>query len=110
MCENEAVGGAAIPDDDAASLTTLKGEPPMKHRVQALWNNFRNHVMHPASPPDQVREMRRAFYAGVECALNRIGSEMSAGDSLDDPSDEQVIREVNQELQQFAKDVKEGRA
>ena len=82
----------------------------MKYRINALWNQFRTQVMHPASPSEQVKEMRRAFFAGVECALNRLGQEMSAGDSLDDPNDERVIKEVECELREFANDVKEGRA
>lgn len=82
----------------------------MKYRINALWNQFRTQVMHPAAPADQVREMRRAFYAGVECTLNRLGQEMTPGDSLDDPTDELVIKEVQAELQQFAADVKAGKA
>ena len=82
----------------------------MRYRVLAQWNQFRTMVLHPAAPPEQVREMRRAFYAGVECTLNRLGQEMSPGDSVDDPSDESVILDVHQELQEFAADVKAGRA
>lgn len=82
----------------------------MKYRVQALWNQFRTMVLHPAAPPGQIKEMRRAFYAGVEACLNRLSAEMSEGDSLDDPNDQRAIIEVNDELQQFAKDVAEGRA
>lgn len=82
----------------------------MKYRIQAQWNQFRAMVMHPAAPPNQVREMRRAFYAGVECALNRLADEVSPGDSLDDSNDERMVLEVRQELQQFAADVQAGKA
>lgn len=82
----------------------------MKYRVAELWTKFREAVISPAAPPLQLREMRRAFYAGVEAALNRLANEMSDGDSLDDPDDHQTIMEVQQELQEFAKDVREGRA
>lgn len=82
----------------------------MKHRIAALWNQFRTAVISPHAGPDQLREMRRAFYAGVESALNRLADEMSAGGSLDDPNDERAIREVQAELLKFADDVKAGRA
>lgn len=82
----------------------------MKYRVQALWNRFRTTVLPVGSPDIQVKEMRRAFYAGVECCLNRLADEMSGGDRLNDAGDERVVAEVNTELKQFADDVKAGRA
>lgn len=82
----------------------------MKYRVAALWNQFRTQVMNPAAPADQVREMRRAFYAGVESALNRLADEMSPGDGLDDPNDHRAIMDVQNELRQFASDVAAGKA
>lgn len=82
----------------------------MKYRVQAMWNDFRTQVMPAGAPAVQVTEMRRAFYAGFECALNRLSREMTEGDRLDDPSDERLIGEVNAELHQFAADVKAGKA
>lgn len=85
-------------------------ESQMKYRILALWNQFRTQVMSPAAPDVQVREMRKAFYAGVECTLNRLGQEMTPGDSCDDPQDERVIREVHQEIDEFVADVKAGRA
>lgn len=82
----------------------------MKYRVLALWNQFRTQVIPADAPPVQVKEMRRAFYAGVECTLNRLGDEMSSGDATDDPADEQAVREVAKELQDFAADCLAGRA
>lgn len=82
----------------------------MKYRILAQWNQFRTLVVNAKADAVQVKEMRRAFYAGVECALNRLGSEMSEGDSLDDPNDERLVKEVTDELQQFVADVKAGRA
>lgn len=85
-------------------------DKPKKYRILAQWNQFRTQVIPPNSPDIQVKEMRRAFYAGVECALNRLAQEMTPGDAYDDPSDEQVIRDVHAELAEFANDVKESRA
>ncbi len=82
----------------------------MKYRIQSLWNRYRTEVMHPAAIDIQVLECRRAFYAGVESALNKLASEMSDGDGLDDPNDERAIMEVQQELTEFAKQVKFGQA
>ena len=90
--------------------TDTRIEGKMKYRIQALWNRFRTGVMHPASPAEQVKEMRRAFYAGVQCCLNSLAGEMSGGGELDDAGDALVIVEVHAELQQFAADVKAGKA
>lgn len=82
----------------------------MKYRVQALWNSYRTQVMPADAGLIQTTECRRAFYAGVESALNRLAGEMSAGDSIDDPNDHNAIREVHQELKEFAAAVKTGHA
>ena len=78
----------------------------MKYRIQALWNRYRTEVMPPDCPDVQVIETRRAFYAGVESALNKLASEMSEGD----PNDERMLMEVQQELTEFVKKVKFGQA
>lgn len=55
----------------------------MKYRIHALWSDYRNKVPPFAAPPIQLQETRRAFYAGCEATLNKLGKEMSPGDSLD---------------------------
>ncbi len=82
----------------------------MKYRVQALWNSYRTEVIPAEAGQIQVQECRRAFYAGVESALNRLAGEMSDGNTLDDPNDERAIREVQAELRDFSADVMRGKA
>ena len=82
----------------------------MKRRVFALWQKFRTAVMNPAAPDVQVKEMRRSFYFALNRLAAELASKMSPGDRLDNPSDEQVMRDVNQELLDFANEVKAGRA
>jgi hypothetical protein len=36
-----------------------------KQNVEEMWDAFRKLVLHPESPPEQVREMRRAFFGGA---------------------------------------------
>lgn len=82
----------------------------MKRRIASLWQTFRHEVIALDAPAVQILEMRRAFYAGVECALNRLSQEMSPGPSTDNTSDFDILQEVNAELQEFASHVKTGRA
>lgn len=37
----------------------------MQDTVRKLWESFAQDVMDPDAPPDQLTEMRLAFYAGV---------------------------------------------
>lgn len=72
------------------------------------WNKLA--VAIPATaPPIQRVEMRRAFYAGFSACLN-MSEFMSEGDSLDDPADHDIMRELMGELLAFGIAIKEGRA
>lgn len=42
----------------------------MAHQIiEGEWVSFKNRVMHPQSPPNQVTEMKNAFYAGALSAF-----------------------------------------
>lgn len=78
--------------------------------VASAWEDFKskafgNQEIHPI----QEQEMRRAFYAGAYYMLNafaRIGED----DSISEDAGAAILDGYEQELRQFAKDVKEGRA
>jgi hypothetical protein len=82
----------------------------MRRRINALWNEFAVLCIPVEAPAEQKREMRRAFYAGVECVLSKLGSEVSEGDADDDPDDMRMMEEITQEMREFAVDLQEGRA
>jgi hypothetical protein len=51
-----------------------------RHRtVRDEWNEYRQKVLPPTAPPIQVRECRRAFYAGAEMLMIQILHGLSPG-------------------------------
>ncbi len=82
----------------------------MKYRIHSWWDEFRRKVMSANAPPIQLQEMRRAFYAGIQCCLDRMAGEMTDGDSLEDPADERVVLDIRTELLEFAHDIANGKA
>ena len=81
-----------------------------RHRtVRDEWNDYRAKVVPATAPPMQVRECRRAFYAGAEMLMCQILNTMSPGtDAMQ--SDMDYIALLHNELLAFAADVKAGRA
>ncbi len=77
----------------------------MKHRIREQWESFSRILPRDASAT-QISEMRRAFYAGVE-AMIRINLEVTV---MSDDSGAIELQRLDEELAQFAADVKEGRA
>ena len=41
-------------------------------RVSELWRTFRSDVMHPDCPPQQVEQMKIAFYAGMSAMFGKL--------------------------------------
>jgi hypothetical protein len=80
-----------------------------KMLLRAEWDKFAHHVLPPACGPIQRTEMRRAFYAGAEAILFRV---IQGFAPEEDPTeaDLMMMDNLNQELIQFAEDVKAGRA
>lgn len=82
----------------------------MKRQLMAeQWDQFARGVLSPNAPAIQKQEMRRAFYAGAQAILFRV-IEAFAPDSEPTAEDLQVMEDLHQELQDFGKAVKEGRA
>jgi len=52
--------------------------------IEREWDSFRARVMHPQSPPNQVTEMKNAFYAGALSAFTTVQ------DTAELPDDEGV--------------------
>lgn len=73
------------------------------------WDQFARAVLPVKTPPDQRREMRRAFYAGAQAILFRVIAAF-APDTEPTTEDVQIMEDLNQELIDFSKDVEKGRA
>ncbi len=63
-------------------------------------------------PPDasavQIKESRRAFYAGAAALMQTVFAHLSPGEDVTE-SDEAFMMGIESELKRFAEDVKEGR-
>jgi hypothetical protein len=82
----------------------------MKRQLMAeQWNEFSRKVFNDSHGAAQRREMRRAFYAGAESILFRVIQEF-APESEPTDADLQMMTDLHQELQDFAKAVIQGRA
>ena len=73
------------------------------------WSSYLVTVMAPDAPPIQVRETKRAFYAGAQHFLMSV---MRIMDPEAEPTDADMARleAMDQELQAFAREVAAGRA
>jgi hypothetical protein len=82
----------------------------MKRLLMAeQWDHFSRAVFKPGTPDIQRWEMRRAFYAGAEAILFRV-IQAFAPESEPTEEDLAVMSDLYEELQEFGKAVKAGRA
>lgn len=82
----------------------------MKRQLMAEeWDKFARTVMNPHAHPTQKQEMRRAFYAGAQSILFRV-IQGFAPEADPTDADVQIMEDLHQELQDFAKLVQSGRA
>ena len=77
--------------------------------VANAWADYRRSVIPVGAPPVQLKESKRAFYAGAEMLILAIMNGLSAGPDSS-PEDEGMLEAIHTELLAFARDVKEGRA
>lgn len=68
-----------------------------------------NAIFYPGTSVLQMKEMRRAFYAGFQAAL-MAGIEMADETGADDVAGVAAIQRLHEECQAFARDVANGRA
>jgi len=73
------------------------------------WSEFAGKVLPPNCSTVQSQEMRRAFYAGAQAILFKVIAAF-APETEPTEADIQMMEDVNQELQDFAQAVKDGRA
>lgn len=80
-------------------------------RIAASWSTYVKTVGLSGLPvrSTQYIETRRAFYAGAEMLLNAMADAVSEGDDMT-ASDEQVMRDLSDEVKEFAELLKTGRA
>lgn len=81
----------------------------MTKLLDKQWRSFAERVMPAGAPLIQHQECRRAFYAGAQAFFGIVMTEAEAGDEPTD-ADMDMIQSLDDELQQFARDVERGRA
>jgi hypothetical protein len=82
----------------------------MKRQLMAeQWDEFARKVLPNGVSQIQRQEMRRAFYAGAESILFRVIAAL-APESEPTEADLRVMDDLDRELKDFAKAVKDGRA
>jgi hypothetical protein len=82
---------------------------PKQSSVADQWNQFAQLVFRLGTSEMQIREMRRAYYAGFHTALLSLLHGVSEGDEPT-ASDIAYLDSLHQECERFAKDIKRGRA
>lgn len=78
-------------------------------RIEDVWLSYLTLVIPKGAPEGQVRECKRAFYAGAEALLTTVMGMLSP-DAEPTPEDLKNMDDLHRELLRFAVDVKEGRA
>lgn len=81
----------------------------MKSRIANQWATFAERVLPAAAGGVQKQETRRAFYAGAEALMRVLFRDFEPGTEATD-GDLDLMREIDQEIRDFARDVVEGRA
>jgi hypothetical protein len=75
-------------------------------RIMQQWASFAHEVLHPDCPPDQIREMRRAFFAGAVSVLHLL--QQIAEDDVDDDESVEGLQEMWIECADFTERVTAG--
>lgn len=84
----------------------------MSDHIQKEWEAFRDKVLPDGAPEVQLREMRRAFFAG---AISLRGVMFKVLEDTGDPNevtegDLRVMEDINDEFERYADDLQHGRA
>jgi hypothetical protein len=77
--------------------------------VAGQWRQYVTRVLPADVHPLQLKETKRAFYAGAQCLLYAVQQGLSAGDGVED-GDVAMLEAVERELSDFAEAVAQGRA
>ena len=80
-------------------------------RLGGAWRELRTKVIPLDAPAIQARECRRAFYAGANALLAIIlGGVGSDPEEEATPKELVMMDELQEELEQFARDIRAGKA
>jgi hypothetical protein len=71
--------------------------------IAAAWDSYLKQLMHPSAGEVQIRETRKAFYAGAT-ALFFMLIELFADDKEPTEADLTLMSDVERELNEFAKE------
>ena len=93
----------------AAPVRPVRIERPRVFTLAAAWTTFEQSVFSPEIGPIQRREMRRAFYCGAQELFATILRMLEPGEEATE-ADLTKMDDLNDELERFATDLKEGRA
>jgi len=77
--------------------------------VETEWQDYAKNVLPPGAPKVQVVESRRAFYAGARSLLTSL-VRVFGPDKEPTESDLAIMDSLQEELDQFYKDISEGKA
>ncbi len=89
-------------------MTKSNPRPPRRPpSVADAWDSLRLAAIPADAPPEQLQEMRRAFYSGVRWIMTVIVSEIA---ERPDQEAELLLTDLELEVQQFGRDVAGGRA
>jgi hypothetical protein len=78
-------------------------------KIKAQWDSYVRAVMPPGVGRVQLQETRRAFYAGAQALMAIMVGGVSDEDEMT-PADESLMEGIHAEFEQFAEDVKSGKA
>jgi hypothetical protein len=104
MTGNSRKGASAAPNLTLHQLETLTRHLTKEGLlIEAGFASLRAAAMHPDAPPNQVQEMRMAFFAGAQ---HLFGSIMSMLDPGTEPTDDEMahMEKISDELDEFIKD------
>lgn len=83
--------------------------PELRTSLSQAWATFERMVLPDSAPNDQRREMRRAWYAGVDWMLNSIIGELDE-ESEPTADDLAYMESIHAELVEFAQRIQRGLA
>jgi hypothetical protein len=70
--------------------------------LAAAWASFRERVMSPNAPPDQVEHMRNAFYAGFATLWDILMRKTTSSSEVEE-ADLALMDDLNEEMGEFAR-------
>ena len=79
----------------------------MTGHIEKAWRSYLHQVVPRGAPPVQVRETKRAFFAGASAYAFTVMSLVSKGAGVT-AADESMMKDIMQELEDFTESVGKG--